>query len=54
MYGDAADLTPVSQVWNYEEYLLLRAAAEDAGATFIEPWGSGPGQTTTHVHADWR
>ena len=54
MYGDAVDLTPVSQVWSHAEYLILSLAARRAGATFIEPWGDGPGQTMTHVHADWR
>jgi hypothetical protein len=53
-YGDAADLVPLEQSWSYDEWVLLGSAAQQAGATFIEPWGSGPGQTDDHVHADWR
>jgi hypothetical protein len=53
-YGDAVDLVPLNQEWGYGEWELLSSAAQQAGATFIEPWGTGPGQTDDHVHADWR
>jgi len=53
-YGDAADLVPLDQTWNQSERDLLAAAASRAGASYIEPWGTGQGQTTDHVHADWR
>jgi hypothetical protein len=52
--GDAVDLTPLDQQWNQDERDLLAAAAVSAGTTWVEPWGTGQGQTTTHVHADWR
>lgn len=54
MWGDAADIVSMDQPWGYDEWQMMRDAAYRAGASFVEPWGTGPGQTTTHCHADWR
>ena len=50
MWGDAADMTSSSHPWNQTEWDLLADAADDAGATYIEPYNQAP----DHVHADWR
>lgn len=61
MYGDAADLIPNSgqlsgkgRQWGYDEWWLLTLSGLEAGASYYEPWGTGAGQTTSHVHIDNR
>jgi hypothetical protein len=53
-YGLAVDLIPADRPWNYGEWDRLNRAALRAGATWFEEWGTGPLQTQTHVHVDWR
>src|SRR5690606_8243370 len=50
MWGDAADMYSAAHPWSFAEWTLLSEAAEQAGATFIEPYSQDP----SHVHADWR
>ena len=50
MWGDAADMVSEDHTLDEDEWELLSAAAETAGATYIEPYMEDP----DHVHADWR
>jgi Peptidase M15 len=55
--GDAVDIKPSEQVWNQNERdTLVFAALNGDGVKFTwpEPWGTGRGQTTSHMHVDFR
>jgi hypothetical protein len=49
-YGDGADFWSLDHLNTYEELVLLRDAARDAGATHTIIYHPD----NIHVHADWR
>jgi len=53
MHRKAVDLLPVTLAWNQTERNSLATAAENAHASWVEPWGNGYQQTMDHVHAQW-